>query len=155
MYQKMSAAVLAAMIKERTGWGKLVFSGNPEVTLGKATGLPLETGVEGNLPVQHLDYGRNASELTFWSGEGKWLHPFPIGSIHWFPSTLAPAGYLPLKGEEVSRETFSELWEFAQKPENKEQFTEGDGSLTFGLPNYSPGEGFPTPYIYCGVSNSQ
>ena len=73
--RKISSGVLSAMIKDGTGFGKLVFSGSPEITLGKATGLPLETGVVGNLPVENLDYGRDASEASVWHGDGKWRVP--------------------------------------------------------------------------------
>lgn len=94
-------------------------------------------------------------QLNWSTTYGKWvlqnpatgimISSVPTGAIVQFPAAAAPSGYLACAGQLVSRSIYAALWTFAQASGNISatdaarqvgQFSPGDGSTTFRLPQY-------------------
>ncbi len=68
--------------------------------------------------------------ISFLSGSGSWISPFPSGTVLHFAMLSSPSGWLICDGSAVSRSIYSNLFTAIGS-----LYGNGDGSTTFNLPD--------------------
>lgn len=117
--------------------GSLVNTTTPQ-TIGGTKTFTASPVLPGNASTALQAVPLQQAEALAYAAAGR------VGAIVYFPATTAPAGFIKANGALLSRTTYADLWAFAQASGNLAasdgvwqagQFSPGDGSTTFRIPD--------------------